>query len=426
MTRRLYLAPITNPLSSRPAALGSKVLEYGVQPRITSVLSRDKAWAITSADFDDTQHDLVNADSDITYIPANRLDDTWNDFTSGQRTAIGNRLEALHVPMDWISVNTSVADLVRMAVRTALLGQMLKADALDDIGLDTTFGQLPAARRNRIIAWANDNSVDTTGLSGSTTIRAMLRALVVRFPWNINHEMPFMREGQSQAFSLAATMQQQSLRAGRIRLEDITFTPQVAVSDDFNRANSTNLGSNWTEDSGDWEISSNQLLQGTAGGSYRKVRWVGTGLASANHYSEADIITGSTALGMGVSTRLTASSTNTYYGYIFFAGDASYLVEITAGVEGILDTGSAVSNSTTYSNCRLTSNGSAHSANRNGGAEDVGATDATLSTSSVGCCAWGGNGADRLDNWDAADLAAAATAIQDMITSDGMIAWRRP
>ena len=40
----------------------------------------------------------------------------------------------------------------------------------------------------------------------------------------------------------------------------------LLFSDDFNRANSTNLGSRWTEASGDWSISSNQLKEaGTSG-----------------------------------------------------------------------------------------------------------------------------------------------------------------
>jgi len=38
----------------------------------------------------------------------------------------------------------------------------------------------------------------------------------------------------------------------------------VIASDDFNRANSTNLGSNWTELAGDWSIASNQLTVATS------------------------------------------------------------------------------------------------------------------------------------------------------------------
>lgn len=40
----------------------------------------------------------------------------------------------------------------------------------------------------------------------------------------------------------------------------------TSFSDDFNRANSTDLGANWVEVSGDWSIVSNQLSPGAAGG----------------------------------------------------------------------------------------------------------------------------------------------------------------
>ncbi len=46
-----------------------------------------------------------------------------------------------------------------------------------------------------------------------------------------------------------------------------TPTPSAPpVTDDFNRANSTNLGANWTERSGDWQIFSNTLRNASAGG----------------------------------------------------------------------------------------------------------------------------------------------------------------
>lgn len=415
MTRRLYLAPIVTLAIGNRSPLASKVLEYGRPPNVSSVLSRNKTWAITSADFDDTQHALVAADAEITPIPFGSLDNTWNDFTVQQRTAIGNRLEALNVPMDWITVNTSVADLLRMAARVALLGQMLKADALDDVSLDSTFGQLPASRRNRILTWANDNDVDTTGLTNSTTIRAMLRALVVRYPWNTTHELPFMRSGAAQ-FSISVQILKQKLRRGEISIEDLPFSAQVTVSDDFNRANTTDLGLNWSEDTGgpDWEIISNQLEYDGTVSDYFKCRWVGTALASNDYYIEADIITGTNAnIGMGVGGRLAAGigdANSDGYDYIFYSGDASYLIEHADSGEAILDTGGATSNSTTYSNSRLTCNGSALTGTRNGAA-DVSATDATYSSGSVGIWAFDGNNTNRIDNWEAADLAAAAASL---------------
>ena len=419
MTRRIYLAPIVTLTIGDRRPLASKVLEYGRLPNISSVLSRNKIWALTSCDFDDAQHNLVSADPEIVTIPGSRLNDTWNDFTTGQRTAIGDRLETLRVPLDWIQSTTTVADLLRHAARVALLGQMLKTDALDDVSLDSTFGSLPAARRNRILDWANANGVDTTGLSGSTTIRALLRALVMRFPWNITHELPFMRAAQSQV-SITARLLMRDLRAGKIGWDDPRLrnaVAQVTVSDNFDRANSTSIGANWSEDTGDWEIFSNILRHVTTGGfDYWKAGWVGAALASADYYVQATIVaTTNSGLGVGVGGRLaagTGDANSDGYDYHFFGGDAAYLLEHLNSGEAILDTGAAVASGATITNARLTCNGSALSGNRNGGADDVNATDATYASGSVGCW-WFGNSnfGGSLNDWTAADLAAAAASL---------------
>lgn len=420
MTRRLYLAPIVTLTLGNRSPLASKVLEYGVQPNISSVLSRNKTWCISSADFDDTQHALVAADPEITSIPFASLDNTWNDFTPAQRTAIGSRLEALAVPMDWIAVNTSVADLLRMATRVALLGQMLKADALDDVSLDSTFGSLPAARRNRILAWSAANGVDTTGLTGSTTIRAMLRALVVRYPWNVTHELPFMRSLPNG--SVSAQLLIQSLREGRIGWDDprlLNVTAQASASDNF-----SGTLANWTQDTGTWSIASGALTFSNAVDDNYKIRYTTTPPATNDYYVEADIVAGSGAdEGWGVGARLangTGDANTDGYCYIFYGGDASYLTELTNSTEAILDTGGAVANGATITNARLTVNGSALTGTRNGAA-DVSATDATYASGGWGCI-YGDFSATVqgvLDNWEAADLTAATTILPQMMEHHG-------
>lgn len=425
MTRRLYIAPIVTLSIGSRSPLGSKVLEYGIQQGISSVLSRDKTWALTTADFDNTQHALVAADPDITDVPFSALDNTWNDFTVQQRTAIGNRLETFHVPMDWISGSTSVADLIRMAARVALIGQMLKADALDNISLDSTFGSLSAARRNRILAWAADNNVDTTGLSGSTTIRAMLRALVVRFPWNATHELAFMRGGGGQAFSISAQLLKAKLKRGEISLEDLPFTAQATASEDF----ATDLSA-WSQDTGTWGVSGGVLTFTNAADNYYKLRHTATAPGTNDYYAEFDgTAADNTGLGWGAGARLangTGNNNTDGYTYVLYGGDFGYLSELTNSGEAILDTGAAVSAIATLTNIRITANGTAITGNRNGAADDVSATDATYASGGWGIIVGDfGTVSGNISQWDAADLAADTTAIQDMITSDGMIAWRR-
>lgn len=180
----------------------------------------------------------------------------------------------------------------------------------------------------------------------------------------------------------------------------------ASASDNFDRADSTTLGANWTEDSGDWQIASNAAVQDTTGGSYRKARYTATAPDTADHYSEALCRTPDANRGAGTCVRAAASSAVTYYGFVLFGGDAGYLVEITAGGETILDTGSAVTANTDYT-VRSIANGTTITGNRNG-VEDVSATDASLASGGWGLAAFGGSSdnAMRWDNWAASDLAA--------------------
>ncbi len=45
----------------------------------------------------------------------------------------------------------------------------------------------------------------------------------------------------------------------------------TSVADTFDRADNTNLGADWAEDSGNWAIVSNNVRNNTTGNSYRKL-----------------------------------------------------------------------------------------------------------------------------------------------------------
>lgn len=180
-------------------------------------------------------------------------------------------------------------------------------------------------------------------------------------------------------------------------------------TDSFDRANSSNLGADWAEDSGAWSITSNNVANGTSGNTYRKLRWVGAAMDSANYSVEVVARSGDSSNGIGPAVRLAASSAVTYYGYVIFGGDAAYLVEITAGGETILDTGSAITASTDYT-LRLEVDGSTIRGYLNG-VLDVSATDASLASGPPGIMAYGGGNANTyVTTWTASDLAAAAAA----------------
>lgn len=180
----------------------------------------------------------------------------------------------------------------------------------------------------------------------------------------------------------------------------------ASISDDFNRADGA-PGANWNLDSGTFTITSNTLRQTDSGSVYRKCRWIGTAMDSNDYDVEIDGRSSSASFGFGVFGRGAVSATVTYYAMIGFGGDSFYLVEITAGGETILDTGSACTASTTF-NARIRCNGTTIEGYRND-VLDLSATDASLGSGAVGVMTFSTlNGAnDWIDNFAAADLAAA-------------------
>jgi hypothetical protein len=177
-------------------------------------------------------------------------------------------------------------------------------------------------------------------------------------------------------------------------------------TDSFDRTNSSSIGSDWAEDVGDVAIVSNNLTR-SSGTNYAKTRWVGAAMDSSNYSVEVVARSANSSEAVGPAGRLAASSTNTYYAYIIFGGDAAYLVEITAGGETILDTGSAITANTNYT-LRLEVEGSTIRGYLNG-VLDVSATDTSLSSGPPGIAWYGSGSGTYVTTWTASDLASGTT-----------------
>ncbi|MGW6531454.1 hypothetical protein [Streptomyces venezuelae] len=92
----------------------------------------------------------------------------------------------------------------------------------------------------------------------------------------------------------------------------------ASFSDDFNRANSSDLGAGWVEVSGDWSIISNQLSPGVDTGTVI-LRAAGA-MDSADHYAQVTIATPAVA-SLGVWCR---GNSNISTGYLFRNDGASW------------------------------------------------------------------------------------------------------
>ncbi|MFD4596692.1 hypothetical protein ACFWPQ_01540 [Streptomyces sp. NPDC058464] len=85
----------------------------------------------------------------------------------------------------------------------------------------------------------------------------------------------------------------------------------TSFSDDFNRADSTDLGANWVEVSGDWSISSQQLSPGAAGGTI--ILRAATAMVSNDNFAQITI-TATTTASQGVWCR---GNSNISQGYLW-------------------------------------------------------------------------------------------------------------
>lgn len=89
-------------------------------------------------------------------------------------------------------------------------------------------------------------------------------------------------------------------------------------TDNFTRADSTNLGASWVEVTGDWSIVSNQLSPGAAGGT---IILRAAGAMASNDHSAQVTIAATTAASQGVWCRGDAAITN---GYLWRNNGASW------------------------------------------------------------------------------------------------------
>ncbi|MET7429621.1 hypothetical protein ABZT16_11565 [Streptomyces flaveolus] len=83
----------------------------------------------------------------------------------------------------------------------------------------------------------------------------------------------------------------------------------TSFTDDFNRPDSTDLGSGWVEVTGDWSIVSGQLSPGSTGGTI--ILRAATAMASSDHYAQVTIAA-TTAASHGVWCRGNANISQGY------------------------------------------------------------------------------------------------------------------
>lgn len=130
---------------------------------------------LVEADVTNSQHNTINGNADVLSLPTNL------DTTIGASLAtVRAKCEALGIPAGWMTSAMTIRQALRWVGRLFLLNQRLQGRSNlrllpAGVMLDTIISDLPTALRNGLIDAAQSWGVDTTGVTGSMTLRQALR-----------------------------------------------------------------------------------------------------------------------------------------------------------------------------------------------------------------------------------------------------------
>ncbi len=179
MTVRFYLIPIDVVNNRR----GPKYLKWRENPT-----GLDVPWsmmdyglvntALVAADVTSPQHNQLAQEVDVTAIPAN-IDDT---VSTQALATVRSELEALNIPGNWVTTSHTYREILRVVAGLFQFAQRHhglhnKIVLPNENNMDQNWGDLPAAVRSELAATADSFGYDTSGVTASTPIRAILKNL---------------------------------------------------------------------------------------------------------------------------------------------------------------------------------------------------------------------------------------------------------
>ena len=188
MTARLYLIPITH--LTDPTYNVPKYLPHRHNPALAGLEGVRWAWetyllediGLIVADVSDTQHTLLSAQVDVLAVPP--LDNTIGSVAV--RNQVRNVLEAVNVPGLWVTVGMSYRQVVRVILgmwqfhnRLATIIQHKIFDG--SVNLEMTVTNIPLATRNQLQVAADGLGLDYSSVTGSTTVRQLLKGMGDQF-----------------------------------------------------------------------------------------------------------------------------------------------------------------------------------------------------------------------------------------------------
>ena len=182
MAWRLYVIPI----ESAGTARGPKYFTWMVDPDPPGL---SVPWAmmdygceptgIVAADVTTAQHNVLAGHADVLALPVN-LNTSPN---AAAVTTAQTYLESINVPAGWVTTALTWRQIVRTVAGLFQFAQRYSGISSGGrwfgggVALSMQWGQLPADVQTNLLATATSFGYSTMGLSGTTTIRTILKVL---------------------------------------------------------------------------------------------------------------------------------------------------------------------------------------------------------------------------------------------------------
>jgi len=172
--------PFRSKLTAYITAQGGSDFEDWILDPVDAGLTR-YALAIC----DSTVHATIDGDTDIQALSpelANQAAATsWLDSAITAPAAVLTAIEGDRIPVDDVTTNRQL--MRRLAIYHRLGNLLLANRETDAIGLlrsslSLTVADLTAAVRNRVQSWMTERGISTTGITGTTTLRDVVKRIV--------------------------------------------------------------------------------------------------------------------------------------------------------------------------------------------------------------------------------------------------------
>lgn len=189
MAARLYIVPVIGD-GSKGAPRAPKYFSDGTVSASWSAMDYGfEPWMIVGADLSPADDSTIVGKPDGFALPF----DLTTNLTVGQVANVQSKLEAINVPAGWVNTGLTWSQVVKTVTGVFAFFQRFGAVYAKQNGtpppsafsggvtLDSAFSSLPLAARTALTTTAQSFSIDTSSLSGASTIRNILKTMADSF-----------------------------------------------------------------------------------------------------------------------------------------------------------------------------------------------------------------------------------------------------